>query len=178
LIENRLHGHKVEELSRTYALIFGPLSSSIRRGGKKIAESHSSAKKSLSSSMSQGPSSDTAVMTFRQPSGSVEWRDVQLLHEPARSILETYMELPVPPEEECIFGGYFFYPFAEESKRAPKVGAIVRLGQPSPSSMLLHIEGILGYSYRLEEYEDFNTYPVFENRLRELKAYMDSRRPR
>lgn len=128
--------------------------------------------------MSQGPSSDTAVMTFRQPSGSVEWRDVQLLHEPARSILETYMELPVPPEEECIFGGYFFYPFAEESKRAPKVGAIVRLGQPSPSSMLLHIEGILGYSYRLEEYEDFNTYPVFENRLRELKAYMDSRRPR
>jgi len=159
-------------------LIFGPLSSSVRRIGKKIAESDSSAKKSFGSSTSQVRTSDTAAMTFRQPSGSIEWRDIQLLHEPARSVLETYLELPVPPEEECIFGGYFFYPFAEESKKAPRIETIIKLGQPSPSSMLLHIEGILGYSHRLEEYEDFNTYPVFENRLRELKAYMDSRRPR
>ncbi len=122
--------------------------------------------------------SDVAVMTFSQPSGSVEWRDVHLLQEPARSILETYMGFPVPPEEECIFGGYFFYPFADESKNAPKIGSIIKWGQPSPSSMLLHIEGILKYTYRLEEYEDFNSYPVFEGRLRELKAYMDSRRPR
>lgn len=179
-----MHIHKTEELSRTYALIFGPLSSSVRRDGKKIADSDSSSKKALALSKSQGRVSsqgrglDIAVMTFRQASGTIEWRAVQLLHEPARSILETYLELPVPPEEECIFSGYFFYPFAEESKKAPKIEAIVRWGQPSPSSMLLHMEGILRYCYRLEEYEDFNTYPVFEDRLRELKAYMDSRRPR
>jgi len=169
----------MDELSRTYALIFGPFSSAARKGGKKLAESSASTKKkSLNASISQSRSLDTAVMTFRQPNGSIEWRDVHLLRDPARSLLEAYMALPVPPEEECIFGGYFFYPFADESKNAPKIGGIIRWGQPSSTSMLLHIEGILRHSYRLEEYEDFDTYPVFEDRLRELKAFIDSRRPR
>lgn len=128
--------------------------------------------------MDSGRISDKAVITFRQPNGSLEWRNVHLLREPAKSILETYMSFPVPPEEECIFGGYFFYPFSDRSNKAPKIGTIVKLGQPCPATMLLHMEGILRYCYQLEEYEDFNSYPVFEERLRELKAYMDSRRPR
>lgn len=169
----------MDELSRTYALIFGPSSPGIRNGGKSLAESGSlTKKKSLGRSVHQGRSSDTVNMTFRQPNGSVEWRDVHVLREPAKSILETYMAFPVPPEEECIFGGYFFYPFADDSKNAPKIGGIVRWGQPSPSSILIHIEGILRHCYRIEEYEDYDAYPVFENRLRELKAFMDSRKPR
>ncbi|KAI9880107.1 MAG: hypothetical protein M1830_005352 [Pleopsidium flavum] len=172
------HSHQTDELSRTYALIFGPSSSAARKAGKKLAEfSPSTNTTSLNASTSQSRSPYTAVMTFRQPNGSVEWRDVHLLRDPAKSILEAYMAFPVPPEEECIFGGYFFYPFADESKTAPKIGGIIKWGQPSSSSVLLHIEGILRNCYRLEEYEDFDTYPVFQDRLRELKAFMDSRRP-
>ena len=168
--------HHKEELSRTYALIFGPYSSGLARKGRQLANPKASKKiLDLQSSMSIP---DPLIMTFTQPNGSVTWRNVHLWREPAKSILEAYMASPVPIEEECIFGGYFFYPFAEGNKKAPKIGQIMKYGHPYPASMLFHIEGILRNCHMLEEYEDYSSYPVFGNRIREIKAFMDSRKPR
>ena len=171
----RIKHHK-DELSRTYALVFGPYSSALARKGRQLVDPKTSKKViDLQSSVS---SPDPLVMTFTQPNGSYIWRDVHLWREPAKSILEAYMIIPIPIEEECIFGGYFFYPFAEGSKKAPKISQIMKYGHPYPVSILFPLEGILRNCHLLEEYEDYNTYPVFGNRLREIKAFMDSRKPR
>jgi hypothetical protein len=42
----------------------------------------------------------------------------------ARSLLEAYMALPVPPEEECIFGGYFSIHSPMKARTLPRLAGL------------------------------------------------------
>lgn len=172
-----------EEIQATYALLFGYP----KKQGAKLFE---------------GPSSETGIFldpvyTTSDPASGQE-RSIQNELYPggirvdparglARKLLASYLKLPAPlrvtyfhpkanlEAEEAFFG-------QASQLRAAQLGHPMTMdelsqeGPPYPMDMQVHMKAILNSP--LEETVAFSQYPMFGDRLRQLKALMDQRKPR
>jgi hypothetical protein len=83
----------------------------------------------------------------------------------ARLVLDSYCCSPLPDLAKVIL--------------PPQVESIddaLKLGPPFWHEMMLHMESALRLP--LSEVDSFDRYPIFQERLRDIKVFLDSKKPR
>ena len=172
-----------EELQATYALLFGY-------------------PKEQATKLFESPDSELGicldpVYTRSDPATGKERATPELLYpgrkrvDPTRGIakklLAGYLRLPAPLRATYLHPktnlniDYESLEYLRTQRIAPlghsmTIEGLLEPGPPYPIDILMHMKAILNNP--LEEIEAFSQYPMFGDRLRQLKALMDQRKPR
>jgi hypothetical protein len=148
------------ELQRTYRLLFE--NEEARTSRQKLSDYFTFARKA----------NDNVGLSTR----GVRRLDVNKSH--PRKVMKSYLDCP-PPE----YISEFLERIGETEKlrckfgsRKAKLSDVLDNGPPYPLDIWMHMEAILDPQF--ETPPCFSSYPLFGDRLRELKAYMDRQKPK